>query len=134
MRDREMAVRALNRALNAAPAIVSLEIGGISTRLVQLVRGQILDDDDCEESVQALESGIFRRYRTERNGVPGLKWLRLCSTGEHEIDRFLEHLVGVQTLSSEDLGTIAVTAAFRSAMVRGNRDNDETMLRMNDGC
>lgn len=120
-RERSMAVTALHRSLTLTGGIVSLEVAGRQVRLAKLVRGERLDDEDCDTGIQALETGIFRRYETQKDGVPGLRWMRVCGTSRDDVDLFLEHLAGAHDLSPADLSGIAASAAFRSVMLDESR-------------
>jgi hypothetical protein len=81
------AVDAIARNIRDIPFLVFGE-GTDALKLCFRKRGEEIHDDDImddDEAAQALQSGVFRRYRTTKDGVEGFRWMRMCGLDRDEI-------------------------------------------------
>lgn len=107
----------LNRASDAISRhirrIPFLKFGEGDTQLVLCYRkkGQVIEDDACDMDAEALQTGVFRRFRKISNGTEGFTWMRISSIEEDEIkDALLETF---HSMSYVDIESLPLDAAYQ---------------------
>lgn len=83
----DRAVGSIARHLRDIPFLTFGE-GQQALKLCYRKRGEEIHDPECmqeDEAVQALQAGVFRRYRTTRDGIEGWRWMRMCSLDTQEL-------------------------------------------------
>lgn len=83
----DRAAGSIARNIRNIPFLVFGE-GDEALKLCFRRRGEEIHDPDCmaeDEAVEALASGVFRRYPSIKDGVPGFRWMRMCSPDAEEI-------------------------------------------------
>jgi hypothetical protein len=93
---------------------VSLFGGDLTLRYAN--RGDIISDADCEDDFEALESGIFRRFRSEKGGEVRLVYLRLGPADPSLLTRLMSEEIearGPDSLEEADIDLTFQTVMFR---------------------
>lgn len=74
-------------------------------------RGEVIGDEECENEAEAIQSGVFRRFRKTTNGEPGYVWMRISSTDSDEIMDALEERF--HSMSHVDIESLPLDAAYQ---------------------
>lgn len=83
----DRAAGSIARNIRNIPFLVFGE-GDDAIKLCFRKRGEEIHDPDCmgeDEAVEALSSGVFRRYPSVKDGIHGFRWMRMCSPDPEEI-------------------------------------------------
>lgn len=83
----DRAADAIARNIRGIPFLVFGE-GAEALKLCFRKRGEEIHDADFmddDEAAEALQSGVFRRYRSTTDGVEGYRWMRMCGPNRDEI-------------------------------------------------
>lgn len=102
----DRAVDAIARNIRNVP-FLQFGDGDRALKICFRKRGEEIHDSDImeeDEAAEALETGVFRRYATQRNGVSGFRWMRMCKLDRDEIKFGLkETLLGMTHVEIETM-------------------------------
>jgi hypothetical protein len=112
-------IRAASAIARHAPRIPFLKFGEGVEQLAVAYRkkGATIEDDACDGSFQALQTGLYQRFRKITGSHEGFTWMRVCSIEEDEIrDVFAERF---NAMSHVEIESIPLDASFQVMQYEG---------------
>ncbi len=113
MHDESSIDRAASSISRYAPQIPFLKFGEGPEQLALAYRkkGTVIDDDACEEEFEALQTGVYRRFRKISGDRDGFTWMRMSSIEEDDIrDALIERF---NAMSHVDIESLPLDAAYQ---------------------
>jgi hypothetical protein len=83
-------------------------------------RGETIEDPECEDVYEALESGVFKRCVMTSGDVTSWRWLRFCGRDQDSIEAVLDRLADVE-LDERALDAIAFSLASTATLTSTRR-------------
>jgi hypothetical protein len=113
MHDESSIERAASAISKYAPQIPFLKFGEGPEQLALAYRkkGAVIEDDACEDAFEALQTGVYRRFRKISGGREGFTWMRMSSIEGDDIrDALIEHF---NAMSHVDIESLPLDAAYQ---------------------
>jgi hypothetical protein len=113
MHDESSIERAASAISKYAPQIPFLKFGEGEDQLVLAYRkkGAAIEDEACDQDFEALQTGVYRRFRKISGGREGFTWMRLCSIEEDDIrDALIERF---NAMSHVDIESVPLDATYQ---------------------
>ncbi|NTF17219.1 hypothetical protein G6L37_02085 [Agrobacterium rubi] len=113
MHEQTSLLRAADAISRHISRIPFLKFGEGENQLVLCYRkrGQIIEDEECDSDSEALQSGVFRRFRKISGDVEGFTWMRISSISDDEIlDALIERF---HSMSHVDIESLPLDAAYQ---------------------
>jgi hypothetical protein len=113
MHDESSIERAASAISRYSPQIPFLKFGEGADQLVVAYRkkGAVIDDEACDEPLEALQTGVYRRFRKISADREGFTWMRMSSIEEDDVrDALIERF---NAMSHVDIESLPLDAAYQ---------------------
>ncbi len=113
MHDESSILRAASAISKYAPHIPFLKFGEGPEQLALAYRkkGTTIEDEACDHNFEALQTGMYRRFRKISGDREGFTWMRMSSIEEDDIrDALIENF---NAMSHVDIESLPLDAAYQ---------------------